>query len=85
MMHIVFARKVDNRFLPNSDAIVLELTLEEMEMDLIDISNSKCPGYEYFLEMFILQDFYDDLQNLEEYKLDEKKVEGVIYYAEFDA
>ena len=33
----------------------------------------------------MLQDFYNDLIQMEEYKSDEKKVERLIYYANNDA
>ncbi len=85
MMHGVFAVRHDNVWQPDSEAVVLELTLEEMEMDLKDIAQSKCPGFEYFLEIFILKEFFGDLKNLNEYRSDDEKVKRVIYYAEFDA
>lgn len=85
ILHSVYAKRTNGKFQSNSDAVVLELTPEEMEIDLREIAKSKCPDYEYFLEMFILQDLYDDLLTLDEYKSDDKKVERIIYYAEFDA
>ncbi len=85
MMHQVFVKKTNGKFEPNSEAILLKLTLEEMEMNTVEISNSKCPGFEYFLELFILQDFYKDLEKLEEYKSVAAKVQRIIYYVEFDA
>lgn len=84
-MHMVFAKKQNDKFEAYSEATVLQLTLEEMEMNLIDIRNSKCPGFEYFLEMNIIQDFYADIRKMEEYKSDDEKVKRIIYYAEFDA
>ncbi len=84
-IHMVFAKQSKNRFEPFSAAIVLELTVEEMEMDLVSIANSKCPGHDYFLEMFIIQDLMEDIKHLDEYKSNEEKVKRVIYYAEFDA
>ena len=85
LIHMVFARRSENGFESNAEAIVLGLTPEEMEMDFIDIANSKCPGHVYFLEMFILQDFFEDLKHSDEYKSDESKIKRVIHYAEFDA
>jgi hypothetical protein len=85
LIHMVFAKKVNEKFESNSEAKVLQLTLEEMEMNLADIQNSKCPGFDYFLEMNILQEFYADIRNMKEYKSDEEKVKRIIYYAEFDA
>lgn len=84
-MHMVFAKKQNDKFEAYSEATVLQLTLDEMEMKLIDIQNLKCPGFEYFLEMNIIQDFYEDAQKIEAYKSDEAKVKRIIYYAEFDA
>ncbi|MGB4849061.1 MAG: hypothetical protein WBP41_14145 [Saprospiraceae bacterium] len=85
IIHMVFAIKSNDSFEPLSEATVLKLTLEEMEMNLIDIENSKCPGYKYFLEINIIQDFIEDIWNMDEYKSDDEKVKRVIYYAEFDA
>ena len=85
MMYSIYAQRIDGKFQPNSEALVLELTIEEMEMKWNEISQKKCPGFDYFLEMFVLKDLYDDLLRIEEYKSDIKKVERIIYYAEFDA
>jgi hypothetical protein len=84
-MRQVFAKKINGRFEPNSQAVILELTLEEMEMDLVKISGSKCPGYDYFLELYILQDFYRNIKDLKEFITDQDIVKRIIYYAEFDA
>lgn len=84
-MYSIYAKRVNGKFQPDSEALILELTLEEMEMTLSEIAKEKCSGFEYFLEMFVLKDFYEDLVRLEEFKSDTKKVERIIYYAEFDA
>jgi hypothetical protein len=84
-MYSVYAKRIDGKFQPDSEALILELTLEEMEMKWSEIAKMKCPGFDYFLEMFVLKDFNDDLLNLKEFKSDIKKVERIIYYAEFDA
>ena len=81
----VFAKRLNGKFEPFSEAQVLQLTLDEMEMKLIDIANLKCPGYDYFLEMNILQDIFNDIKNVDEYRSDSEKVKRLIYYAEFDA
>lgn len=85
LVHMVFAKKENDKFEVYSEATVLQLTLDEMEMNLMDIRNSKCPGFEYFLEMCIIQDFYEDIRQIEEYKSDNDIVNRIIYYAEFDA
>ncbi|MEL1248059.1 DUF7716 domain-containing protein [Flavobacterium helocola] len=84
-MNMVFVKKQNNKFESNSEATVLKLTFEEMEMNLRDIANSKCPGFDYFLEMNIVQDFYAEIQNSKEYNSDDERVKRIIYYAEFDA
>tara|TARA_R110000868_G_scaffold194459_3_gene439885 strand:+ start:2073 stop:2384 length:312 start_codon:yes stop_codon:yes gene_type:complete len=81
----IYAKRINGKFQPHSNAVVLKLTLEEMEMKVSEISEMKCPEFDYFLEMFVLRDIYEDLLSVEEFKLDSKKVERIIYYAEFDA
>jgi hypothetical protein len=82
---MVFAKKINNRFEADSEAVVLSLTFEEADMNLKELQNAKCPGFDYFLEMDLIQEIYADISNLEEYKSDEEKVKRIIYYAEFDA
>ncbi|RZJ47959.1 MAG: hypothetical protein EOO44_21750 [Flavobacterium sp.] len=84
-MFSIYAKRVDGKFQPDSEAVILELTFEEMEMKWEETAQKKCPGFDYFLEIFVLKDFYNDLLNLNEFKSDNKKVERIIYYAEFDA
>ncbi|MBX7225131.1 MAG: hypothetical protein K1X55_03815 [Chitinophagales bacterium] len=84
-MHLVFAKRLNDRFEIYSEATVLKLTLDEMEMNIADIQNFKCPGFDYFLEMSIIKDCYADIQKSVEYKSDDEKVKRIIYYAEFDA
>jgi hypothetical protein len=81
-IHLVFAEKANGKFEPNSQAAIIKLSNEEMEMDLADISNSKCPGFDYFLELYIIEDFYTALDQLDRYKTDEEKVKRIILYAE---
>jgi hypothetical protein len=78
-------KRNNGKFLPDSEAVILELTLEETELNWTEIVKTKCPEFEYFLEIFLLQDFYDDLSKLKEFKSDNKKVERIIHYVEFDA
>ena len=49
-MHMVFAKKLNDSFESLSEAKVLRLSMDEMEMKLTDIQNSNCPGFDYFLE-----------------------------------
>ncbi len=84
-IHMVFAKRTNNNFEPLSEAKVLKLTIGEVEMNLVDIEKSKCPEYQYFLEMKIIQEFFDDIKNMAEYKSGNEKVKRVIYYAKYDA
>lgn len=84
-MYSIYAKRINGKFQPDSEALVLKLTVEEMEMKSIELAEEKCPGFDYFLELFVLKDFYEDLLKLEEFKSNIKKVERIIYYAEFDA
>ncbi|WP_428232730.1 hypothetical protein [Flavobacterium sp.] len=84
-MYSIYAKRINGKFQPDSEALVLKLTFEEMEMKSIKVAEEKCPGFDYFLEMFVLKDFYEDLLKHEEFKSDTKKIERIIYYAEFDA
>ena len=81
----VYAKRHNDKFLANSEAVVIELDESEMQTNTAEIAKEKCPGYDYFLEVFIIQDMFKDLKELEGYKLDEKKIERVIYNAENDA
>lgn len=81
----VYAKKRNDRFYANSEAVVLELDESEMETNTSEIARQKCPGFDYFLEIFIIQDMYKDLKKIDDYKLDEKIIERIIYYAENDA
>jgi hypothetical protein len=84
-IQIIFAELNENRFTPQSEAVVVEVNDSEAEMKWWDIAKLKCPGFNYFLEVDTVQDFMDDLEQLEEFKTAEAKVNGVIHYKEFDA
>lgn len=81
----VYAKKQRDKFFANSEAIVLEPDNSELHTNTTEIAKQKCTGYDYFLEVFVIQDLFRDLKELAEYKLDEKKIERIIYYAENDA
>jgi hypothetical protein len=85
MIHMIFTKRSENGFEPFAEAVVIELNLEDVEMKLNDIADKYCPGFEYFLELNIVQDFMEDLEQLDEYRSVESKVNRVIHYAEFDA
>ena len=83
---IVYAEKISNKFSVESNAKIVEIPTDEMDtLNINELTRKYCPEYEYFLELFILQDFYNDLNENEEYASESKKVNRVIYYAEYDA
>ena len=82
---VVYAKKIDGRFFSSSDAVLLELTEEEQDMNTDKIAASKCPGLSYFLEMFLIKEMMEDFENVEPTKNNEQKIETIIHYAEFDA
>jgi hypothetical protein len=82
---VVYAKKIDGRFLSSSEVVLVELAEEEQDMKTDEIANSKCPGLSYFLEMFLIKEMMEDLENVEPKKNIEQKIEIVIHYAEFDA
>ena len=82
---VVYAKKIDGRFLSSSEAVLLQLTEEEQGLRTNEIADRKCPGFSYFLEMFLIKEMIEDLQNVEPIGDIEQKIETVIHYAEFDA
>ncbi|MCS3552695.1 MULTISPECIES: hypothetical protein [unclassified Sphingobacterium] len=85
IVSVIFAKRIEGKFQSASDAVVLEVEQEDWEIKITQIATTKYPGYEYFLEMDIAQYSYEDLLADEGYKSDDKKVEAIIHYAEFDA
>ena len=71
---VVYAKKIDGKFLSTSEAILLELTEDERNMKVNEIADSKCPGLSYFLEMFLIKDMMQDLENNNPQKTIEQKL-----------
>lgn len=80
----LYAKRVNGRFLSESEVVILELNEEELEWKTNEVTEKKCPGFEYFLEMYLIKDFLNSL-NIEEYNSIDKKCARIIYYAENDA
>ena len=82
---VLYAKRIDGQLLPSSEAVLLELTEEEQEMNTDEVANRKCPGFSYCMEMFLIQGMMQDLDAFSE-KMDiSKKIDRVIYYIEYDA
>lgn len=84
-MYVVFAQKTNNAFEPSSEARILLLTHQDFEIEIADYTNTHCPGFDYFLEMNIIQDFWGDLKANQRINQQEKWVKRLIQYAENDA
>ncbi len=78
---VLYAKKVDGKLLPSSEAVLLELTEEERDLETDELAKKKCPGFSYCMEMFLIHELLQDLETMDI----DKKVERVIYYIEYDA
>ena len=58
---------------------------QNKSISTIEIEKAKCPGFTYFLEMFLIKELMEDLENSDTRKTLEEKIDHVIYYAEYDA
>ena len=81
----IFAKRVDGKFLPSSEAVLVELEEEEEDLRINEIADKYCPGFDYFLEVFLVKDVAEDLKNTAGYKSLEQQIDRIIHYAEFDA
>ena len=77
---VIFAKRIDGKFTRLSEAVLLELTEEEMDLKISETINRYCPGFDYFIEVLVVEDMI-----LDKSSSIEQKIERVIYYAEFDA
>lgn len=82
---VVYAKEIKGKFLSSSEAVVLELTDEEQCIRTDDIAESKCPGFSYFLEMFLIQEMMHDFKTITPQMSIEQKIDIILHYAEFDA
>lgn len=83
----IFAEKKDNKYHPDSEAVIIEMTDDELKEKTSVIANKKCPGKSYFLEVFLVNELLEDMKN--NYKNTplsiNEIVECIIYYAENDS
>ena len=81
----IFAKKVDGKFSPTSEAVVIEIDEDELQTPTQEIAEKQCPGFDYFLEVFLVKEVIENLGTTVGYKSLEKQVERIILYAESDA
>jgi hypothetical protein len=82
---VIYAKKINGRFESYSEAIVLELPEEALELLTKDVSEKYCPGFDYFLEGYMVKEMVEEIRVVPEYQKVDRQVKRGIYYAEFDA
>lgn len=82
---VIYAKRIDGKFNSSSETVILELTEEEQDLPAATILKDKCPGFDYFLEIFLIKEVLDGyIQNNPSAGLS-MKADRIVYYAEFDA
>lgn len=79
---VLYVKRIDGQFSCESEVTILKLTEEELECKTFEITEKKCPGFEYFLEVFLINEIIEDLEKNQSV---EAKCNRLIHYAEFDA
>ncbi|MVO08143.1 hypothetical protein GOQ30_03060 [Flavobacterium sp. TP390] len=80
---VLYVKRIDGQFLPDSEVTILNLTEDELEWKTFEVTEKKCPGFEYFMEAFLIKEFMEDVSP--QYPTLEKKCNRLIHYVEFDA
>ena len=78
-----YVKRIDGKFSCESEVTVLKLTEEELEWKTFEVTEKKCPGFEYFMEVFLVKEFMEGVSP--QYPTLEKKCARLIHYVEFDA
>ncbi len=82
---VIYAKRIDGKFLSSSEAVLIELSEEDQDLSTKEIADKYCPGFDYFLEVFLVKDMVQDLNKSVGYKSLGQQIDRIIYYAEFDA
>lgn len=80
---VLYVKRIDSQFSCESEVTILKLTEEELEWKTFEVTKKKCPGFEYFMEFFLVKEFMEDISS--QYPNLEKKCDRLIHYVEFDA
>ncbi|WP_299126246.1 hypothetical protein [uncultured Winogradskyella sp.] len=80
---VLYVKRIGDQFLPDSEVTILNLTEEELEWKTFEVTEKKCPGFEYFMEAFLIKEFMEGVSP--QYPTLEKKCDRLIHYVEFDA
>lgn len=83
---IIFAKKINGKFVPSSEVTLVEVNDGELgTLTTKEIADKYCPGFDYFLEVFLVKDMIEDLKTTVGYKSLGQQIDRIINYAEFDA
>lgn len=81
---VIYAKKVNGIFTKESEVVVIDLTEEELEWKIAKVIEKYCPGYDYFLESFLILEIAGDVDASNPSDIEEK-CNQLIHYAEHDA
>ena len=83
----IFAEKIEGKHSPLSDAVVIEMSDEELKEKTSEIAKRRCPGKSYFLEIFLVKEFIEDYSTNHDGKKPSNEVatECLIHYAKYDS
>lgn len=56
----IFVKALSEKINGETDALLLELSEEELELPLREVAKKRAPGYKYFLEAFLVKEIVDD-------------------------
>lgn len=79
---VLYIKRIDGDFSRESEVVILNLTEEELEWKTFEITEKKCPGFEYFIEAFLIKEFIENVAP--QYPNFEKKCDRLIHYVAFD-
>ncbi|MGK0447676.1 MAG: hypothetical protein ACJA2M_001454 [Polaribacter sp.] len=79
---VLYVKRIREEWTVDSEVRVLVLEEEDRELKTQMIAEKFCPGFEYFLEVFIIKDWIEELGDQ---VLDIDVVKRIIQYAENDA
>lgn len=82
---IIFAKKENGKFLPSSEVVVVELTEDEQDAPTKEMAEKYCPGFDYFLEVYLVKDLVGALSTTVGYKSLQQQIERIIHYAESES
>jgi len=81
----VYAQRSNGIFTTNSEAVILRLSEDEMELNTKIISKKYCPKKEYFLEVFSIKEMLEGITKTSSSDKIDKRIKTIIDYAENDA